>query len=76
MEIKTEKVQIFKEGDKVVCINFYHNSIIHDIVSNKVLTVTGYTELSSQLTFKETPFTFNQFRFRLATLLEKELAEC
>lgn len=65
----------FKIGDKVVCVDFEYNSIVQDVIGNKIHTVSGYTDCGTQLKFLETSRTFNETRFRLVTLLEKELAE-
>ena len=67
--------QRFKVGDKVVCVDFNYNSIIKYDIGNKIHTVSGYTDCGTQLKLLETRLTYNETRFRLITLLEKELAE-
>lgn len=65
----------FKVGDKVVCVDFEYNPVIKSVIGNKIHTVSGYTDCGAQLKFLETSFTFNDTRFRLATLLERELSD-
>ena len=67
--------QRFKVGDKVVCVDFKYNPTVQDVIGNKIHTVIGYTDCGTQLKLLETRLTYNDTRFRLATLLEKELAE-
>lgn len=66
---------MFKEGDKVVCVE--NKDLIKYLTIGKVYTVskahTNYVSIISDDKFK---YDFFQYRFRLSTLLEKELAEC
>lgn len=69
----------FKKGDKVVCIDKTGSGIAQNAFSNKtVLTIAHVTVDSVYLSLDEmddNDFMWAACRFRLATLLERELAE-
>lgn len=77
MEEKTEKAQTFKEGDYIVYISDNPNYLTHGKIY-KVVDITY--EMPHYLVCVVNDLgdcqNFFFYRFRLATLLEKELAEC
>lgn len=78
MEEKTGKIQTFKEGDYVVCLESIHSHligkvcIIRRVVSN---IPTKYPFRLKTLSEDDSGYRIAS-KVRLATLLEKELAEC
>lgn len=67
----------FKKGDKVVCIDMRFNYAEVEFSNKPVVTVDYYVD-PQMLKIKECShpdYIWSEDRFRLATLLERELAE-
>ena len=78
MEEKTEKVRTFKEGDIVVCLESIHSNLIGKVCIIRRITNTISTKYPFRLqSLSEDDSGYRiASKVRLATLLEKELAEC